>query len=143
MRAYESFIAARQNAQRRPFGEDEKPPADADVAPYAFDPMLARSNAYIWSLKLQDMEFRGTPPAPHVSVTSISLDASPWPTVILSDCLTGGKDWVAHNAKSGAALPTTTPSIAPPYRSTVTVIEFENRWGVRDIKLDSSATCTA
>jgi hypothetical protein len=68
--------------------------------------------------------------------------SKPWPKVVLLDCQTGDEGWEAYDVKTGSVLPNTTPNIAPPYRSTVILIRFENHWGVKEIKVDRSRTCS-
>ena len=143
VQAYEAFTDAGRAAARHPFGKDDKIPSDADFTKYSYDPVRAQYETYIWNLDLQGAEYRGTMPTPHVTVKSTDLKAKPWPTVTLSDCQTGDSDWRLYNVKTGKPQPRATQSVSPPYRSTVTVIFFEKRWGVQKIELDSSRTCTA
>jgi hypothetical protein len=143
VRAYEAFSDRAKNALRKPFGANDRPPVDADFTRYAFDPFLAEYQSYVWGLKHDGVQFRGTPPKRHIAVTSIELDAAPWPTITLSDCQTEGSGWRAYDVKTGAALPQTKPSVPPPYPSTVSMILYKNRWGVQKIKVDASRTCTA
>jgi hypothetical protein len=142
LRAYRQFIAASQNAKRKPVAQGEKYPRASDFNRWSFDPARAEYETYIWSLALGDVEFRGTPPQSHARVEEIDLDASPYPTVHVSDCQTGG-NWVGYDTKLGKVLPTPKPSVAPPYLSKSTVIYFRKRWGVSTIKVDTSRTCTA
>jgi hypothetical protein len=140
--AYETFNNRANNALRNPFGADDRPPSGADFTDYAFDPFLAEYQSYVWGLNHDGVQFKGTPPRHHISVRSIRPDATPWPTVTLRDCATEGSNWQAYDIKAGAVLPQTTPTIPPPYASTVTMILFKNKWGVQKVKVDASRTCT-
>lgn len=140
--AYEAFNEAANNAQRHPFGPDDKPPAGADFRKYSWDPFRGQYTAYIWGLANDGGEFRGAPPTLHVTVKAIRLNAKDWPTVILSDCQTEDGKWRYHNAKTGKVQPEATQKVSPPYRSTVTMILYKKRWGVQKVALDSSRTCT-
>jgi hypothetical protein len=142
VQAYEAASEAANNAARHPFGLHDKIPAGADFAKYTFDPFRTQYRAYILGLLNQGGEYRGTSPRLNVAVTSIDLEAQPWPTVILSDCQTDSDNWRLHNAKTGAVQPRATPSISPPYRSTITMIYYEKHWGIEKLSLDASRTCT-
>jgi hypothetical protein len=139
---YEAFNEAAAEAQRHPYGVDDKPPLGADFAQYSWDPFRAQYAAYIWGLANDGGEFRGTPPTLNVTVKSINLKAKDWPTVVLSDCQTDGDDWKYYNIKTGEVQPDSKQKVSPPYRSTVTMILYKKRWGVQKVALDSSRTCT-
>ncbi len=140
--AFEALDTRTNNAERNPKGPDQKLPPEADYAAYAFDPLLAQNQSVIWGLWHDGVQFRGTPPVPHITVAAIELDAPTWPTVILHDCEIGGQTWQAYNSKTGAQLPRTTPKVPPPYRATVTMIRYKAHWGAQKIDFDQSRTCT-
>jgi hypothetical protein len=142
VQAYEAFNDAARNAARHPYGKGDVKPAGADFTRYTWDPFRGEYTSYIWGLAEQGLEYRGTPPTPHITVTSVELKAKPWPTVTLSDCQTNSSNWNLYNAKTGAVQPRASQKVRPPYRSTVTMIRYKKQWGVQKITLDSSRTCT-
>ena len=141
LRAYEAGIRASNAAARHPYGKGDHIPRGADFAKYMFDPLLSQYKFYIWGLAASDYEYRGTPPTINVVVKSVHLAAKPWPTVTLSDCSTGVQGWKVYNAKTGEVEPIVKKRVAPPYRSTVTMILYEKRWGIKKIALDATRTC--
>ncbi len=141
--AYESFSDRAKNALRHPYGADDHPLPSEDFAKYAFDPFLAEYQSYVWGLEHDGVQFRGTPPTHNISVKSIAMQASPYPRVTLEDCETHGGNWRAYDTKSGTALPQSTPTMPPPYQSTITMILFQKHWGVEKIDVDASRTCEA
>ena len=91
----------------------------------------------------QGVEFRGTPDTLHVTVSDIDLQASPWPTVMLKDCQTGG-DWQEYSIKTGKKVPLAENSdVPPPYLITARMIFYKNHWGLHSTTADKSRTCTA
>ena len=139
--AYKAFFRAFRNAQRRPFSLDDKIPAAADFTKYSFDPFRTEYRGYIWGLVRDGGEYRGTPPTLNVRVSSVDTAAKPYPTVTLSDCQTGDGDWRYYDAQTGKLQPRKPPKVKPPYRSTVTMILHDKRWGVKSLTLDTSRTC--
>jgi hypothetical protein len=75
--AYESFRAASIKAQRKPVARGQDWPKGGDFTKFSFDPIKTAYISYIWSLKSQGVEFRGTPETQHISVAAIDLKASP------------------------------------------------------------------
>jgi hypothetical protein len=141
--AYLAYVAASDNAERAPQAfVDGKNPA-TDFTKYTFDPRRARYTAYITGLAQQQVAFRGTPPQPRVSVTSVDIAAKPYPTVVLSDCRTPAPTWAAYDLKTGKRVPFVKNKVPLPYRSTVRMIHYQGRWGVSDVNADSTKTCTA
>jgi hypothetical protein len=141
--AYESFQATAHQAQRHPVAQGQSWPTGADFTKYSFDPIRASYEAYIWSLRAEGVEFRGTPDTSHVSVKSINLGASPWPLVTLTDCQTGG-DWNAYVIKTGKKLSLAgNGSAPPPYLITAKIIYFDGHWGLQSNTADKTRTCTA
>ena len=141
--AYEAFSVAANNAQRHPVGHDQKWPPESDFTKFSFDPFRAQFTSFIWSLKEQGVEYRGTPDTPHVSVKSVRLNAKPWPTVMLTDCQTGG-DWDEYVIKTGKRVPSAeSGDVSPPYLITIKMIYYDGHWGVQSTTADKSRTCTA
>jgi hypothetical protein len=140
--AYQSAIAAARNAQRHPVGKDATVPSDADFRKFTFDPFRSQYQIYIWALADKGEQYRGTPAISHITVTSVAMTAKPYPTVKLSDCPSDDSKWRLYNAVTGAVQPRATQKVSPPYRSSVTMIFYQNHWGVKRVVLDSSRTCT-
>jgi len=140
--AYEAFNDTSNNAQRHPVGHDQKWLPGADFTKTSFDPIRAEFISYIWGLKEQGVQYRGTPPPAHISVKSIRLDAKPWPTVLLTDCQAGG-DWDEYVIKTGKRVPDAgNGKIPPPYLITAKMIYYEKHWGIQSTTADKSRTCT-
>ncbi len=142
LRAYEAGIEATRNAARHPFDEGDQIAAKADFTRYMFDPFLTTYKFYIWNMAETSGEYRGTPPRLNVVIKSLNLSAKPWPTVILSDCQTGGKDWRLYDSRTGKVQPRVKQKVSSPYQSTVTMIFFEKHWGIQKLTLDKSRTCS-
>lgn len=142
VQAYEAGIQASNDAAQHPFGAGDAIPKDANFARYMFDPFLTTYKFYIWGLANTGGEYRGSPPQINVVVKSTDLSGKPWPSVMLSDCATGGKDWRLYNSKTGKVQPRATQKVAPPYQATVTMIFYQNHWGIRKLTLDKSHTCS-
>jgi hypothetical protein len=141
--AFLKFDTAASNAKRTPWGLGEKHPADADFTKYSFDPIRHDYLLYILSLSQQGVEFRGTSDAPRVKVISTDLGAKPYATVILSNCPTPAPTWKEYVVQTGEEVPSVTKKAPPPYLATITVIYYENHWGVQKVTNDTSRTCSA
>jgi hypothetical protein len=140
--AYEAFTDAAVNAQRKPIAPGEKWPSGADFTKHSFDPIKTQFMNYIWYLESRGLEYRGTPDTPHISVKSMALDATPWPTVVLTDCQTGGT-WDEYVIKTGKRVPLAGNGPAPPpYLNTVKMIQYKGHWGIHSTTADKSRTCT-
>jgi len=139
--AYEAFSRTTIEALKKPLADSRGYPDAADFTRFSFDPVESEFEATMKLLSQANGQFRGTPPQSHLTVTSIDQDASPWPTVTLSDCKTGQDAWQAFSVGSNKRLPGLEPSIPSPYGATITVIYNQQRWGVNTITLDSSRTC--
>ncbi len=129
-----------------PFGPNEAYAPEANYAQYSFDPARFQENSYVWNLYQQGLVLRGTPPTSHVTVTSVDLQAKPYPAVTLTDCATVNGSWLPYYRDSGKPVPTVQPSGAsapPPYGQTVKVIYYKNHWGVQNADVDVSKTCSA
>ena len=141
--AYEAFTRASVEAERRPVAQGEKWPDGADFTKHSFDPIKTSYAVYIWDLKSQGVEYRGTPDSQHISVARIDLKASPWPTVTLTDCQTGG-EWNEYSIKTGKKVPLVeSKDVPPPYLITARMIFYKRHWGLYSTKADKSRTCTA
>lgn len=113
-----------------------------DFSKYSFDPIRAEVVSLILNFTQGRIAFRGTPPAPRVRVASAATEAAR-PTVTLRDCPTAAPSWTAYYQATGKAIPAR-PSGAPlPHLLVVTVIYFQNRWGVSKIVPDTKHTCEA
>jgi len=141
--ADENFNETTNKAQRHPVAHDQEWPPASDFSKTSFDPIRAAFTSYIWTLKEQGLEYRGTPDTPHISVKSIHLKAKPWPTILLTDCQTGG-NWHLYVIRTGKRAPSAEKGKAPPpYLVTVKMIYFDGHWGVHSTTADKSRTCTA
>jgi len=142
--AYLAYIAATNNALRKPraLGQDFAP--NADYTKYSFDPERSEFSSFIHQLSTQGLNMAGDPGRPRPKVRSIDLVAKPFPIVVLTDCPTPAVKWDAHDVKTGksAAVPPPAGTVPPPYRTTVQVINYKNHWGVARITTDSSRTCS-
>ncbi len=139
--AYEDFILAFNQAQRKPAADVKALPENADFTRFSFDPIAAEFEATVRKLSLAKSEYRGTPPRSHVTLTSVDPDATPWPTVTLSDCQTGQDEWKAFNTQANKPVPNQEPRVQRPYGTVVTVIYNHERWGVNTIRADPTRTC--
>lgn len=140
--AYQAFQQSLAAAQANPTAKGEKAPADADVSRWSWDPLQAQMVTYVADLAAQGAHYEGTLLQGNPRVESVDLEAESWPTVVISDCAIGD-DWHPVT-EDGTRLPeagaTATPP--PPYRITVTMIEYEGRWGASEQSADRSSTCT-
>lgn len=138
--AYVKFIETVNQAKMYPVMNDLPP--EADFTPYTFDPTKNDYLAYITKLASRSTAWQGTPPQSRMQVESVDLEATPYPTVTLSDCYLISPDWRTYDVRNGEVLPKPSLAIPPPYLDTITMIEAEGHWGVRYIETDESATCT-
>jgi hypothetical protein len=136
--AYARFQAAAAQAENKPVPHPGKVASD----PYTFDPLRTEYERYIWGLAAHHIAFKGPSGISHPKVTASDLTASPYPTVTVTDCLTGVARH-SFNSKTGAALPDPTYKVPPPYEATSVVIEYKGVWGVKSYQVDSSRTCSA
>jgi hypothetical protein len=141
--AFLQFDTAASNAQRTPWGLAATPPAEADFTKYSFDPIQHDYLIYILSLSRQGVEFRGTPDTPRIKVISTDLGAKPYATVVLSSCPTPAPTWKEYVVQTGAEVPSVAEKAPPPYLATITVIYYQNHWGVQKVTNDTSRTCSA
>jgi hypothetical protein len=137
--AYQKFTEAVVRAQQKT--EPSPSPSVAEFGQFSFDPVEGEYQARLKLLHRAKAHFRGTPPQSHLRVTSIDPDASPWPTVTLSDCQTGHEQWQAVDVRTGKPAPGQEPMVPRPYGATITVVYHQQHWGVHTISLDSSRTC--
>jgi len=142
--AYLAYIAASNNALRKPRVLGQDIPLSADYTKYSFDPERSEFSAFIYQLSSQGLKMAGDPGLPRPKVRSIDLVAKPFPIVVLTDCPTPAVKWDAHDVKTGknAAVPPPAGTVPPPYRTTVQVINYKNHWGVAKITTDSGRTCS-
>lgn len=140
--AYESFVKSYQVSERHPPSAANKPYVASGSFPrFSFDPVRADAVSYILFLTQSQLKYVGTAPATRASVMTVSLNATPYPTVTVSDCPTAPASWKAV-ATSGPPATTKPPKVAPPYRVTAQVIYYEKHWGVYKQTVTSSKTCS-
>jgi len=139
--AYVAFTTASNNASRNPLPFNSSYPPGADYKKFSFDPMRVQNDTYLANLASQKISFRGTPPTPRVHVTSVQLDAKPYPTVMLADCQTTDSDWQAYD-QAGHQLPAAPASAPPPYLISAKMIYYKGHWGLQETTADTSHTCT-
>jgi hypothetical protein len=140
--AYTAFNTASNNASRDPLPFGSAYPETADYTRYSFDPIRAQTGAYLAGLAQQQVTFRGTtPPVPRVQVTSVALDAKPYPAVTLTDCQLLAPDWDEYD-QAGHRVPDAPASAAPPYLITAKMIFYKSHWGLQSTTADTSRTCT-
>jgi len=142
--AYLAYIAASNNALRKPRALGQDIPLSADYTKYSFDPERSEFSAFIHRLSSQGLRMAGDPGRPRPKVRSVDLVAKPFPIVVLTDCPTPAVKWDAHDVKTGknAAVAPPAGTVPPPYRTTVQVINYKNQWGVAKITTDSGRTCS-
>jgi hypothetical protein len=138
--AYLKFAETSSQAMMHPT-VGELPP-EADFTRWSFDPMRAKGEQLIHNLVTSNQAFKGDPGTPRVQVVSVDLDATPYPTVILDNCAKVSSDWRAYDVRNGEVLPTATDGASPPHLYTITMIEYRKHWGVQNIAVDESKTCT-
>ena len=139
--AYEAFVEAANNAERRPVALGQPHPPGADFTKHSFDPLRAEYASYIADLNRQGVEFRGTAPTPDVEVADIDMLAKPYPTVMLTDCPQESADWQSYQKANSKVVPTVPQTPPPPYEITSKVIYYDGRWGVQSATPDTSRTC--
>jgi hypothetical protein len=140
--AYLALDLALGRAQRNPPSLTASLPPGADFSRFAFDPLRTQLDTYLASLQKEGVAYRGTPPTPRVTVTSMSLTASPYPTVRLYDCPTVSTDWLPVNVKTGKPAPVPTTAHAPPFGTKIEMIRAADHWGARAVTPDGENTCT-
>ncbi len=142
--AYEQFFTLGLDATRNPGRLPSEPVSGgADFRNFSFDPMRGQYTAFVLGLASDKVAFKGTPPTPQITVSTVDLTAKPYPMVVLSNCPTPAPTWKAYSIATGAEVPTSTSSVPPPYRLRVEVIQYQGRWGVSKVTADNTATCTA
>jgi hypothetical protein len=139
--AYERFLLAVSRAQQKPMPDSSRYPDSADFGQYSFDPIESEYEARLQVLIKDGAHFRGPRPTPHLTVTAIDPDMSPWPTVTLSDCQTGLDRWQAVDARTGKPVARQDPMVPRPYGAKITVVYKLQTWGVRTITMDPDRTC--
>jgi hypothetical protein len=139
--AYLAFSAAAFVAEQKPPALGAPLPAGGDFSTYSFDPIKGDLLGYVTTLNRNHQAWRGTPPAPRVSVLSADLGAVPHPTVTLADCPTPAPTWEQYDVTTGAVAQPQPGSAPPPYLITAQLIYYEHHWGVSKTTHDSSRTC--
>lgn len=141
--AYLAYARASQYAEQHPPKLGQVLPKDGDFTRYAFDPARGNMLNEVTHLGEAGLAFRGTPPTPRISVVGIAPDAAPYPMITLSDCPTAPPNWrvVAVTAGPPPTVKSSAPA-KPPYQSTAQVIFYEKRWGVYQVTLNQSRTCS-
>ena len=145
VKAYLAFVTASNNALRKPRGLGETVATGADYNKYSFDPAQSSLSTVIQQLSSQGLMMTGDPGRPRIQLQSLELGAKPYPLVILSDCPTPPLQWHPSDAKTGKDVSAPLPAgvAPPPYKTTIHVIYYQDRWGVSQTKSDSSVTCSA
>lgn len=108
----------------------------AGQAKYQYEQALADA-------RKEGIAYRGTPTEHRVTVVSADVKAS-LPSVTLHDCgaISTDDPYTAYYVGSGAPVPTTTPSVPPPYGKTIKVFRTPQQpWRVFTITTDATKTC--
>ena len=138
--AYLAFSHRLAKSLADPWEDDGMYPADADFGPYSTYPARDQYRRFVSVLRSEHLEFRGTPPESHLSVTTVDLDAQPSPTVVLTDCQSGLDEWVARDERTGRAHPALTPNPGGDGLA-VTVVREEGAWVVTTILPEEDSAC--
>jgi len=80
--AYLAFVAASNNALRKPRRLGETLAPGADYSKYSFDPAKSSLSAVILQLSTQGLKMTGDPGKPRTQVQSLELEAKPYPLVV-------------------------------------------------------------
>jgi hypothetical protein len=140
--AYENFWATSMAANASPFAPASTPAASEDFTKFSFDPARANQLTYVAQLVQSGVAWKGSHPTPRLSVTAIDLEASPYPTVTLTNCPTPAPTWQAYYLATGKPVPGNPSAVPLPYEITVQMIKYQGQWGVQSLTSDSSKTCT-
>ena len=86
--------------------------------------------------------WRGKPWASRIDVTASNLTGS-LPQVVMTDCALPNSSWTEYVVKTGHAVPTSTPKVAPPYLATIKAFQPNRKsWVITSYTLNASKTCT-
>lgn len=141
--AYEAFMAAAVTAQRHPVGAGYRVPAAADLSRLAFDPVRAEYELFVKHLAATHLRFRGDAPTSQLTVTRIDLDAQPWPTIALADCRMTPASWLPHDTRNDEATAMQWPGLQEAGPVAVTMVFYQQHWGVQTILPTKSPSCPA
>ncbi|MCD5316674.1 hypothetical protein [Kineosporia babensis] len=141
--AYEGFTKALIEAERNPMDDEADLPKKADFTRFAYDPARSRSILDMKLLADYNSEMRGAPPESNVQVLKVELDADPYPSMTLEDCLVPQGEYVPYNRKTNKPLELTdTGDPMEPYRLTVNLISVKGKWGVSELEVQREGTCS-
>ena len=143
--AYLAYMAASNNALRKPRALGQEFAPGADYSKYAFDPARGSLSSLIQLLSSQGLMMTGDPGKPRIQLQSVDIGAKPYPQVTLSDCPTPPVQWHPTDTKTGkdASAPLPSGVAAPPHKMTIQVIYYQGHWGVYKTTTDLSRTCSA
>jgi hypothetical protein len=143
-RAYLDFTQTSHYAEAHPPRRLGDPlPQGGNYRAHSFDPARNVIDNYIYFLTTSGLVMGGTPPRARPSLVRVALNASPYPSVYLSDCPTAPVDWRAVAVTPGPPPTQKTASgPPPPYRVSVQMIFYKNHWGAYKITTDKSRTCS-
>lgn len=137
-RAYEAFVSASFNAERKP---TDLSLVNALKA-HAVDPALATEGEHLFGYRSSGIAWGGQSPTPQVTVQTVASSGA-YPTVTLNDCPTVSSTWKPYLVKTRKSVPVTYPkgSAKPPHAITVKVIFYKNRWMVQSTTTNVKRTC--
>lgn len=130
--AYMRFTSASYAAEQRPRKVGAPVDPATDFTKYSFDPARGQETSYVFYLTQNGWARRGTPPSPHPAVASLNLTAKPYPTVVLTDCVSPPPTWEQYDVKTGKTVPDPYATVKPTTTS-IQVIYYKNHWGVYKI----------
>jgi hypothetical protein len=122
----------------------DRDPAHADLAQldkYLTGKAKSLFDGVYANMKSGGLAYRGTPDAPRLKVGSILSPSF----LFLTSCPAASTSdpFVQYNVSTRKPVATTTPTVPPPWKRTISMQIVGGGWKVSDILVDSSRTCSA
>ncbi|MBT0774204.1 hypothetical protein KIH74_34990 [Kineosporia sp. J2-2] len=140
--AYEAYMRTSNAALESPVSKGQPWPSGADFTRWAYDPAQAETSVYVHALAAYKAEYRGKPPVSNNTVDEVDLDASPYPSVKLTDCQVPQGLYVPYSRETDEQLPLEGDvNLDDPYPVSVELISVKGKWGVKSAEADREKSC--
>lgn len=140
--AYVRYVQAAGNAERRPPRLGDVIDPAADYTRHSFNPVRGQEALYLSYLVTNHLALRGTAPTPHPVVVSVRFRGDPYPTAILTDCLSTPPDWRRYDVRTGTPVPDPDATV-PTQPTRIEVVYLQGHWGVRTIEPVPGRICAS
>ncbi|GLY19952.1 hypothetical protein Kisp01_69660 [Kineosporia sp. NBRC 101677] len=140
--AYDKFTRASNQAHEHPVAKGEVLPKSADFERWSFDPLRIETLAFVHALAAYRAQFRGEQPQSNVTVQQVNLGESPYPTVVLGDCVVPQGEYVPYSTVTDKKLRLTQgEDLEGPYLRTIEMIAVDGKWGARSVDVGDEGSC--